>query len=88
MASVWAQMDMVEVGVFRLPKAATRIGNLKGIGWPVHRFHAEFECLALKSSTRSTTSSGTTSSPKPCSDVPYHFMLIEVTAAFCLQGVL
>ena len=81
-------MDMVEVGAFGLPKAATRIGDLKGIGWPVHKFHTEFECLALKSSTHSTTSSGTTSSPKPHSDVPYHFMLIEVTAAFCLQGVL
>ena len=66
-----ARMDMVEVGAFRLPKAATRIGDPKGIGWPVHKFHAEFERLAPKSSTRSTTSSGTTSSPKPRSDAPY-----------------
>ena len=77
---------MVEVGAFGLPKAATRIGDPKGIGWPVHKFHAEFKCLAPKSSTCST--SGTTSSPKPRSDVLYHFMLIEVTVAFCLQGVL
>ena len=74
---VRARMDMVEVGAFGLPKAATRIGDPKGIGWPVHKFHMKFECLALKSSTHST--SGTTSSPKPRSDVPYHFMLIEVT---------
>ena len=71
-----------------LAKAATRVGDPKGIRWPVHNFHAEFECLTLKSSTRSTTPSGTTSSPKPRLDVPYHFMLIEVTAAFRLQGVL
>ena len=88
MASVWARTDMVEVGAFGLPKAATRIGDPKGIGQPMHKFHAEFERLAPKSSTRSTTSSGTTSSPKPRSDVPYHFMLIEVTAAFRLEGVL
>ena len=77
---------MVEVGAFGLPKAATRIGNPKGIRWPVHKFHAEFERLAPKSSTRST--SGTTSFPKPHSDVLYHFMLIEVTVAFRLQGIL
>ena len=86
--SICARVDMVEVGAFRLPKAATRIGDPKGIGWPMHKFHVEFERLAPKSSTRSTTSSGTTSSPKPCSDVPYHFMLIEVTVAFRLEGVL